>query len=205
MIKIGITGNIGSGKTTVCQIFEQLDIPIYYADARAKSLMQSSSQLISEIQETFGKDMYLENGVLDREKLANRVFSDEEALRTLNKLVHPIVFEDIQKWMQQNEKNNKKIAIEEAALTFEAGHSSYFDLMITVVAPERKLLERVVQRDKVKRKEVQQRLDRQWPQHKKALQSDIIILNDGAHSLIFQVQNIIDRWHLPVSKSIDKS
>lgn len=195
MKKVGITGNIGSGKTTVCQIFENIGVPVYYADKRAKELMQSSDELKKRIQDEFGKDMY-RDGEIDRKKLAANVFNDEKALRKLNSLVHPHVFEDLNNWMQKRESEKHAFALEEAALTFEAGHSSYFDIMVTVTANENILIDRVMKRDDVTKAEVEQRLSRQMPQIEKAMQSDIIILNDGKHSLIFQVQNMMNRWQL---------
>lgn len=203
MIKIGITGNIGSGKTTVCKLFEERGVPVYYADQKAKDLMANSGELQEEIMDEFGKDIYPE-GELDRQKLAERVFSNERSLKKLNSLVHPLVFEDLKSWVSQMEKDGHPLILEEAALTFEAGHSEYFDRIFTVVAPEHMLIERVQKRDNTSTEEVKKRLQRQWPQKKKAIQSDAVILNDREHSLIFQVQNLIVRWELPIGEDNNK-
>jgi dephospho-CoA kinase len=110
--------------------------------------------------------------------------------------VHPAVHKDLQQWIEKQQRKGHTAAIEEAALTFEAGHENYFDAIITVVAPQPMLIRRVMKRDRISRKQVIERLSRQWPQEFKCRHSKGIILNDGQHSLIFQVQNIIDRWSL---------
>ena len=199
MVRIGITGNIGSGKTTVCKLFEKKGIPVYYADQRAKELMTSSEELRQKIIDAFGKSIYTKGG-LDRAKLGTIVFNDKMALQQLNELVHPVVFQDVKAWFSEKEQAGIPIAIEEAALTFEAAHQKYFDLMICIVAPEHLLVKRVTQRDEITESDVLKRLSIQMPQREKALRSDIIILNDQKGSLIFQVENIIDRWDLPLGQ-----
>lgn len=197
MIKLAVTGNLGTGKTTVCKIFERLGVPVYYADLEAKRLMQESEGLKKQIQSTFGADTY-ENGILQAKILAAIVFRDEEALKQLNALVHPVVNEDMKQWFHDQKKQNYSVAIEEAALTFEADHQDDFDKIITVVAPLQRILERAMKRDRVTKEDVTARLRKQMPQMDKALRSDGIILNDEYHSLIFQVYNLIKRWDLEI-------
>ncbi|NBB88457.1 MAG: dephospho-CoA kinase [Bacteroidetes bacterium] len=195
MEKIAITGNMGSGKSSCCKILALLGYPIYYADERAKFLMSHDSKLKMQISKEFGAKSY-SGKKLNAKYLANRVFNDEKALQKLNALVHPAVGRDVQNWMQNKQKKGYKAAFEEAALTFEANHQNNFDKIITVAAPEALLINRVVKRDGSSKFEVQKRLSRQINQKQKCQQSNAIILNDGQHSLIFQLLNIVRRWNL---------
>jgi len=195
MKKIAITGNIGSGKTSCCQILEMLGYPVYFADIKAKWLMQHNPTLRQKITRFFGPRAY-KGDRLNRAYLAKQVFSDSQALQGLNEIVHPAVHKDMQSWMQEREDEGYVAAFEEAALTFEAGHQKSFDYLITVAAPERLLIQRVMKRDDSSEEEVRNRLEKQLSQKEKCQQSDGIILNDGQHSLIFQIQNMIDRWKL---------
>jgi len=197
MLRLAITGNLGTGKSTVCRIFEGLGVPVYFADTEAKRLMQQSDDLKKQIQATFGSDIYVQ-GELQRQKLASIVFQDPQALESLNQLVHPAVNQDMELWFKKQAKKGATIAIEEAALTFEAGHQSSFDKIITVVAPLSLIIKRGMKRDGSSEKEIRSRLNRQMPQMEKAIRSDGIILNDEQHSLIFQVHNIIQRWELEI-------
>ena len=195
MKKLAVTGNIGSGKTSCCRILEIWGYPVYYADQKAKWLMENNTKLQRELVRAFGPKAY-SGQKLNRTYLARRVFTDAEALRQLNSIVHPAVHKDMMDWMIERQKEGYGTAIEEAALTFEAGHQSSFDYTITVAAPASILIDRVVKRDNSNKKDVQDRLDHQMSQKEKCQQSDGIILNDGQHSLIFQLQNIITRWEL---------
>jgi len=197
MLRLAITGNLGTGKSTVCRIFEGLGVPVYFADTEAKRLMQESDDLKKQIQATFGSDIYVQ-GELQRQKLASIVFQDPQALESLNQLVHPAVNQDMELWFEKQAKKGATISIEEAALTFEAGHQSSFDKIITVVAPLALIIKRGMKRDGSSEKEIRSRLNRQMPQMEKAVRSDGIILNDEQHSLIFQVHNIIQRWELEI-------
>lgn len=195
MKKIAITGNIGSGKSSCCSIFEILGYPVYYADQQAKLLMQKEPKVRQKIIRTFGEESYDENG-LNRPYLSKRVFGDRDKLKQLNAIVHPAVHKDLQLWIEQQRENGHTAAIEEAALTFEAGHENFFDAIITVVAPQAMLIRRVMKRDRISRELVIERLSQQWPQEFKCRHSKGVILNDGQHSLIFQVKNIVERWSI---------
>jgi dephospho-CoA kinase len=188
MLNIGITGGIGSGKTTVCKIFEAIGIPIYYADERAKALMVEDEKLIEGIQEVFGKVAYFENGELNRKHIAKIAFSDKEKLSKLNALVHPAVRLDGEKWF--NSQIEKPYALKEAALHFESGGYQLMDKMITVYAPKLMRIERVMQRDEVTKAEVEARIDKQMSDEKKMELSDFIIYNDNSQRLIEQVLNV---------------
>ncbi len=191
MLKIGITGGIGSGKTTACKIFELLDIPVYYADERAKWLMTNEPNLIANLKEAFGQSVYFENGTLNRKYLANIVFKNQTKLDILNSIVHPIVHLDGLDWHKN--QANAPFTLKEAALFFENGTYSQMDKMITVTAPENIRIQRVIERDQTNETAVKARIDKQLPESKKVALSDFVINNDGTQSLILQVIDIYSK------------
>lgn len=186
MLKIGLTGGIGSGKTTVAQIFEVLTIPVYYADQAAKDLMNQDPDLKKEIIAAFGKEVYTE-GNLNRAFLGEMVFADSEKLARLNSIVHPATLKDASSWMQ-NQKT--PYAIKEAALIFEAGLENFFDFIIGVSAPKNLRLERVIIRDLLSTENILQRMAQQMDENEKINRCDFIIVNDGHEPLIPQVLKI---------------
>lgn len=188
MLKVGITGGIGSGKTTICKIFELLGIPIYYADEKAKWLMSNDPQLIIGIQSIFGKDAYLENGQLNRSHIASIAFNQPKKLSKLNALVHPAVAKDGEAW--HNEQINVPYTLKEAALIFESGSYQYLDKTITVFAPLETRIQRVMKRDQSERAAIEARISKQMPDNEKMKMADFIIRNDGKSSLIQQVMQI---------------
>lgn len=186
--RIGITGGIGSGKTTVCRIFETLGIPVYYADVRAKSLMNEDEELRKEIVDLFGVQAYLKEGILDRQYLASIVFQDRSKLKALEGLVHPAVARDGKKWHEAQQ--GVPYTLKEAALLVENGSYKYFDKIIVVTAPEEVRIERVRARDKVEAEAVKVRMKAQLSQEEKVKAADFIIENDGEKSLIKQVLEV---------------
>jgi dephospho-CoA kinase len=188
MLKIGITGGIGSGKTTVCHIFEALGIPVYYADERAKALMTSDLALVAAIQHHFGAESYFQDGALNRAYLSNIVFKDAEKLTLLNSLVHPAVFRDGEAWHAA--QKNVPYTLKEAALLIESGSHQAVDKIITVFAPKKLRLQRVLERDKATRAAILARMSKQMPERDKLKLADFIIKNDGKHGLIQQVWKI---------------
>lgn len=186
-LKIGITGGIGSGKTTVCKIFETLGIPVYYADERAKWLMTNDATLVKEIKGLFGESAY-ENGQLNRAFIAQIAFNDPEKLNQLNALVHPAVQRDGNAW--QEAQPNVPYTIKEAALLFESGSYLYLNKIIVVTAPLDVRIQRVIHRDHTNRAAVEARIAKQMPEEEKVKRADFIIVNDGATALIPQVLNI---------------
>ncbi|MCW5909038.1 MAG: dephospho-CoA kinase [Chitinophagales bacterium] len=178
MLKIGITGGIGSGKTTVCKMFEELGIPVYYADERAKYLMQHEHFLIDEIKKNFGEEVY-EDGQLNRQLLASKVFHDKERVKLLNSLVHPAVFRDTERWVMEQEVTNVPYALKEAALLIEAGSHKYLDKLILVTAPQNVRVKRVVERDNVSSSDVMARMQNQLPEEEKVKLADFVIVNDN--------------------------
>lgn len=187
-LKVGITGGIGSGKTTVCKIFELLKIPVYYADDRAKWLMNNDPELIKALKTAFGNKVYHQNGTLNRAYLANIIFNDKQALKKVNAIVHPVVGQDGNDWHEQ--QGDVPYTLKEAALFFENGTHKLMDYMITVTAPESMRIQRVIARDNTTTAAVKARIDKQLPESEKVRQSDFIIKNDSQHSLILQVINI---------------
>ncbi|MEZ5007725.1 MAG: dephospho-CoA kinase [Chitinophagales bacterium] len=188
MISVGITGGIGSGKTTVCHFFELLGIPVYYADLRAKSLMVEDQDLIAAIKKTFGEASYSEKGQLNREYLAKVVFNNDVELQKLNALVHPAVFKDTANWMQKNA--DQSYVLYEAAIMFESGSYKMLNKVITVYSPESMRLERVMGRDNVTEQEVRSRMAKQMSEEEKIKLADFVIYNDLKQPLISQILKI---------------
>jgi dephospho-CoA kinase len=195
-LKVGITGGIGSGKTTVCKIFETLGIPVYYADDRAKSLMVENKDLVARIKQIFGENAYTEEGELNRNYISQVAFTNPEKLKELNAAVHPVVLEDGIKWHEA--QTHVPYTLKEAALLFESGSYMALDKIITVTAPVEVRIERVMKRNKTSREEVEARIAKQMPEEEKAKRSDFVINNDGEHALIPQVMEI----HAKLLKSI---
>jgi len=185
---IGITGGIGSGKTTVCKIFEFLGIPVYYADDRAKKIMVENPYVIEKIIDEFGADSYFADGKLNRAFIANIVFNDAKKLNVLNNIVHPAVREDGQTWHQS--LGNVPYAIKEAALMIESENYQLMDKLVLVTAPEQMRIKRVMLRDSTSKKEVISRMKKQMPELEKIAYANYIIRNDGTKSLIKQVFGI---------------
>lgn len=188
MLKMGITGGIGSGKTTVCRMFESLQIPVYYADDRAKWLMENDKALKVAIESLLGPMAYDANGHLQRAFIAGKVFAEPELLNKLNALVHPAVFEDGEKWFAEH--FDEPYALKEAALIFESGGNRLLDGVIVVTAPEPLRIARVVARDGVEEEAVKARIARQMPEEEKVKLADYIIINDGQQDLLPQVWRI---------------
>jgi dephospho-CoA kinase len=177
MLKVGVTGGIGSGKSTVCKIFEELGVPVYYADDRAKYLMQHEHYLIDQIKKNFGDEVY-ENGKLNRTLLAEKVFNNKPKLDLLNSLVHPAVFRDTERWIDEQEAKGVRYGIKEAALLVETGSYKTLDKLIVVTAPIHMRVNRVSQRDNVSLDTVMLRVRNQLPDEEKIKFADFVIVND---------------------------
>jgi len=191
MLKIGITGGIGSGKTTVCRIFEILGIPVFNADLVAKSIMNTDSLLRSSIKATFGSQAYSENGELDRKYLASQVFNNQEALDKLNVLVHPAAIQASIDWFKQQQG---PYALKEAAILFESGSYKDCDYNILVSSPEEIRIKRVMERDGVSEESVRSRISKQMTEEKKLELADFVIVNDGNMPLIPQVLKLHEHF-----------
>ena len=182
MLKVGLTGGIGSGKSTVAQLFEVLGIPVYYADEAAKRLMNTDEELKMTIKKNFGEPAY-KNDLLDRQYLASVVFNDAYKLELLNSFVHPATIRDAERWMQQQ---TTPYIIKEAALLFESGAAENLDHIIGVDAPLAVRIKRVMDRDEVSRDEVLKRINNQMDENIKLKLCDFIIINNEQQMLIPQ-------------------
>jgi dephospho-CoA kinase len=183
MLKIGLTGGIGSGKTTVAKVFELLNVPVYYADAVSKRLYQTNKELMASMKEHFGEDIYT-NDQINRQKLAAIVFNDAQKLQLLNSLVHPLTIQDAQQWMSQQ---TAPYVIKEAALLFESGSAAGLDYVIGVSTPKHIRIKRVMDRDKVGREEVVARMNKQIDEEIKMRLCDFVIENNEQELVVPQV------------------
>ncbi|OAV44956.1 dephospho-CoA kinase [Lewinella sp. 4G2] len=174
---IGLTGNIGSGKTTVGREFERLGIPVYYADAAAKRLMREDLELRVAIQDRFGKASYQTDGELNRTYLAEQVFGDDEALAALNALVHPAVHRDAESWRAGH--HHAPYLLYEAAILLEIGRAHAFEAVLVVHAPLEERMRRVMARDGATEAAFQARAAKQWTDERKLAAADFIINNRG--------------------------
>ena len=190
MLKIGLTGGIGSGKSTVAKVFQTLGIPIYYADKAAKEIMNTNEALKQQIIHHFGEDIY-ENKVLNRILLAQKVFNNPSQLNLLNSLVHPPTIKAAEDWFAQQKA---PYCIKEAALIFESGSQQNLDFVIGVYTPTTLRLQRVMQRDKTTKEEVQQRMDKQIDETIKMRLCDFVVTNNEQELLIPQVMALHEKF-----------
>lgn len=186
MLKVGITGGIGSGKTTIAAIFELLGVPVYYADAASKNLYDTDEDLKQQVILHFGEEVYT-GGNLNRQALAAKVFGHPEKLHLLNSLVHPPTIRHARSWMQQQQA---PYVLKEAALIFESGSSADLDYVIGVYAPEELRIQRAMQRDGLSNAEVMQRMARQISESIKMRLCDFVVVNDEKQMVIPQVLDL---------------
>ncbi len=180
MRTLGITGGIGSGKSTVCRLLEALGARVFYADEEAKRLMTEVPALRRAIVEAFGPESYLPDGRLNRAYLAERVFHDPEALRRLNALVHPRVLEAFEQAREQAAREQVPLLVLEAALLFESGADRLVDHVLVVDAPEAERIRRVVARDGVTPEQVHARMQHQLPSEELRRRADFVLENTGS-------------------------
>jgi dephospho-CoA kinase len=183
MLKVGVTGGIGSGKTMVCQVFKTFGIPVFDADESARYLMENDTTLVQSIQWLLGDDVYKE-GKLDREKVSAAVFSDPEKLKKLNAIVHPATINYANAWM---EKQDAPYVIKEAAIFFESGSNKDIDVMIGVYAPLELRIQRTMSRNGVSREKVLSIIARQMDEEEKMKLCDYVITNDDVTPVLPQV------------------
>ena len=189
VLRVGLTGGIGSGKSTAAQIFEMLGIPVYYADVEAKRLMNDDAEVRSAITKVFGNDAY-RNNILNRKYISSIVFSDPARLELLNSIVHPATKKDSENWMDQQ---TTPYAIHEAALIFEAKVSDRLDRVIGVSSPHELRIKRAMERDNVTRREVVQRMNKQLDEETKMSKCDFVLINDEKQLLIPQVLELHEK------------
>lgn len=187
-LRIGITGGMGAGKSTICKVFGQLGIAIYDADSRAKWLMNNDVDLKKIISEGFGWDSYTRKEELNREYLAKVVFNNEEKLALLNSIVHPAVKKDYELWVAEHKDD--PYSLKEAALLFESKTYKILHKVIVVTCPIETRIERIMKRDHVKKEDILKRIQNQMTDRDRMSKADWVIFNDGQHSLINQALEI---------------
>jgi dephospho-CoA kinase len=183
---VGITGGIGSGKSTVSSIFSQLDIAVYNADEQAKALLDTDENLKSKLVDLLGSHI-LKGNYIDRAAMAKVIFNDEDKLQKANAIIHPAVALHFKKWYK---KQSSAYVLREAAILFESGSHKDCDFVITVYAPEALRIKRVQKRSGMSAEEIKSRISKQWPEEKKMKLADAVIYNDGSKSLIKQVLHL---------------
>jgi dephospho-CoA kinase len=188
MIKLGITGGIGSGKSTVSEIFSLYGIPVYIADTESKRLVATSPVIREKLIHLFGNELY-EGGVLNKPLLASHIFNDKKKLETVNAIIHPEVENDFSRWLQQH--LHYAIAAHEAAILFESGFNKMMDKIVMVYTPLEIRIQRTMLRDNICREKVLERVQNQMPDEDKAKLSDYVIVNDNTKSLIEQVESVV--------------
>jgi dephospho-CoA kinase len=184
MLKIGLTGGIGSGKTTVAKVLEVLGVPVYYADEAAKELMYKNELLKQQLIFHFGEATYLEDGQLNRKHLSSIVFADKAKLELLNSLVHPVTIADAEEWFN---RQTAPYVIKEAALLFESGTADGLNYIIGVTAPATLRIKRVMDRDNVTADDVKRRMNNQLDDSIKMKLCDFVLQNNEQQLLLPQV------------------
>ena len=192
-IKVGITGGIGSGKSTICEVFRLLGVPIFEADKVAKNLMNSNDEVIESLIRLFGKDIYTSNKELNRKKLAEIIFNNVIQLKKVNQIIHPAVRATFHKWA---EIQDSPYIIHEAAILFESEFYKMMDFTILVTAPEEIRIERVMKRDGTDTKKIRERMEKQWPDSEKRKLASIELVNDDKNLIIPQIIKIDENLRL---------
>jgi len=185
---VGLTGGIGSGKTTVAGFFKELNIPVYIADEAGKRLMNTSAEIREKIIALFGQEAYKDD-LPNRKFIASKVFNDKEQLSKLNSIIHPAVATDFKNWL---ETQSSEYVIYEAAILFETGGYRKCDFSILVTAPQEVRIQRLQKRDDSSVKEIQDRMDNQWSDEKKSQMADFLINNEELAQTKVQVKHIHD-------------
>jgi dephospho-CoA kinase len=188
MIRIGITGGIGSGKTYVCQLLQQRGIPVYQCDDEAKRLMTESPLIRRRITQLLGTEAYSSSG-LNKPIIARYLFADPSHAERINRIVHPVVRQDFLQWTEQQQ--DAPIVVQECALLFESGFQDTVDITVEVYAPLHLRLQRAVQRDQATPKQIQARMAQQMDEEEKRQRADFCILNDGTTDLDAQIDQLL--------------
>ncbi|MCE3007775.1 MAG: dephospho-CoA kinase [Bacteroidetes bacterium] len=192
MKTIGITGGIGSGKSTVCRQLAGMGYPVFHSDAESKRLLNEDPQARAEVLEAFGQQAY-SDGQLNRAWLARQVFADPAALQVLNRIAHPAVGRAFRAWQAAHAAS--PLGFKEAAILYEAGVAAELDAVVVVSCPLEERIRRVMARDQVGREEVLARMERQWPEERKLALADYVIVNDGTQPLQPQLDQLIAALH----------
>ncbi|WP_423127454.1 dephospho-CoA kinase [Gaoshiqia sp. Z1-71] len=193
MLKVGITGGIGSGKTTICNFFRLLGIPVFEADTEAKHIIDSSAFVQSELKRLFGNDIYLTNQSIDRKKLAGFIFNSPILLEKVNAIIHPEVRKSFFEWCT---RQNSSYIIHEAAILFESGFYKMMDQIILVKAPLKEQISRVMARENTTEEEVRNRISKQWTDEEKEVLATYTINNNNAELIIPQLLELDKKFKL---------
>ncbi len=191
MLKVGITGGIGSGKSTVCEFFKVIGIPVFTADTEAKAIMERSPAVRDQLTKLFGKDIYLPDRRLDRRKLAQLIFPAPALLEKVNAIVHPEVRKYFLEWLQ---KQNTGYIVYEAAILFETGFHTFMDFTILVTAPEEERIKRVMAREQTTDEDIRNRISKQWPDERKIKLANYILNNNNRELIIPQLVELDKRF-----------
>jgi len=189
MLKVGVTGGIGSGKTLVCSIISAMGYPVFNADLEARRIIDSDSNVVCSIKKIFGDSIYV-NGILNRKEVAKIVFSDPFLLEKLNSIVHPAVAKHFSRWILPY--SSRSLVIEEAAILFESGAYRSVDKTIVVTAPNELRIQRIKERDGISRETILGRMNNQLPQEELIKKCDYIIENDGVQLILPQIVRVIN-------------
>lgn len=192
MLKIGLTGSIGSGKSTIAKVFASFGVPVYLTDLEAKKILDQPD-VIKIVTGKFGADLIDESGIIDRKKLASKVFNDHDALQWLNSLIHPRVRKHFINWVECHQDVYPYI-MQESAIMLETGFSSYFDKIVVVTCPLEERINRVLSRDNMTREQLVERMENQWPEELKVRKADYIIANDDHTLAMPQIVKLHDEF-----------
>ena len=185
MLKVGITGGIGSGKSIVCEVFKCLGVPVYYADDEAKILVNTDKNIKEKLIKNYGLKIYKKDGEINKTKLSSIIFQDKNALKKVNSIVHPVVKQHFTEWLKNKEKY--KYIIKEAALLFESNSYKDLDIIVTIYAPENIRIKRVMMRDKADEATIKKRMKSQYSDEEKIKKSDYVIYNDQNQLILPQI------------------
>ena len=189
MLKIGITGGIGSGKSVVANILQQMGFPVYDSDSRSKALTQTNADIRQQLTAMFGDNLFKYN-ILDKKALSQLIFSSDKNLKAVNAIIHPVVVGDFATWTT---RQNAAAVFLESAILMESGLYQKMDKIILVTTPEKLRIDRVMKRSQLSEKEIQQRMQMQKTEETLADKADFVILNDEKHLLIPQVHSILQK------------
>ncbi len=193
MLKVGITGGIGSGKTTICKFFEVMGLPVFIADTEARKIMESSPVVRSKLILSFGKEIYLPDHALDRKKLAAMVFNSPLLLEKINSIVHPEVHRHFQEWYN---RQDAPYIVYEAAILFESGFYRQMDFNILVTAPEEERIKRILLRENTTEKDVKSRMAKQWKDEEKKKLANFVIVNNNRELIVPQLIELDKKFRI---------
>ena len=185
---IGLTGGIGSGKTTIANHLKSIGIPVYNSDDQAKKILYLP-ETIDSLKSAFGNVVFT-NELFDKDKLAKLVFNNPEQLKLLNKIIHPAVKVDFENWLKANK--NSPLIIKEAAILFESGSYKDCDVIISISAPQEIRIKRVIERDHLTYEEVMSRINNQWTDEMRNKKSDYVIDNQDVEKAFAQAEDVIN-------------